>query len=144
MTWEDREVDWAFKVIKSLLSGLQVSLADTLTEEDHGATRTTERLVGRGSDNIGMLERTWDDTSSDETGDMSHVNHKIGTNKICNLPHALIVNQTAVCRCACNKNLGSVHQGICFKGIVVNDASLEIDTVWESFKVGRDGGDSIL
>ena len=139
MAGKDREVDWTLKIIQGLFSSLGISLADSLAEEDHGTTRTTERLVCSRSDNICELEWTWDHTSSDETRDVSHVNDQVCTNKVCDLTHASIVDQTAVCRGTSNKNFGSIHEGILLQFFIVDDASFKVDTVWEGFEVGRDG-----
>lgn len=139
VTWEDRKVDWVLEIIKSLLSSLGINLADTLSEEDHGTTRTTEGLVGGCGHDIGVLERAWDDTSGDEARDVSHVNNEVSTDEVCNLTHTSIVDETAVCRGTGNENLRSVHQGILLQLLIINDASLKVDTVWEGFEVGGDG-----
>jgi hypothetical protein len=137
VTWEDREVDRALEVVESLLAGLGICLANTLAEEDHGTTRTTEGLVGGRSDDVCMLEGTGDNTSSDETRNVCHVNDEIGANKVCNLAHAAIVDQTAVCGSSSHKDLWSVHQSILLQFVVVNNASIKVNSVWEGFEVGR-------
>jgi hypothetical protein len=139
VAWKDREVDGTLKVIQSLLASLRISLADALTEEDHGTARATKRLVCCRRDNICVLEGAWDDSSSNKTRDVSHVNNEVCTDKIRDLPHASIINQSAVCRCTSNEDLGSVHKGILFKLVIVDDTSFEVNAVWEGFEVGRDG-----
>jgi hypothetical protein len=89
---EDREVDGTLKVIEDVLAGLGVGVADTLAEEDHGTTGTTERLVGGGGDNIGVFEGRGDDASGNQTGDVSHINNEVGTDLVSNLAHAGVVN----------------------------------------------------
>lgn len=135
---EDREVDGVLEIVKNLLASLGVDRADTTSEEDHGTTGTTERLVGGGGDNISVLKRRGDDTSSDETRNVGHVDNKVSTDLVGNLTHALVVNQAAVSRGTGNKNLGSVENGSLLKHVVVDDASLEINTVRHGLKVSRD------
>ena len=141
MAGENGEVDRAFKVIQSLLTSLSISLANTFAEEDHGATRTTERFVRSRSNDISVLEWAGDDTGSNETRDVSHVDDKVCANKVCDLSHASIVDQTAVCGSTSNQDLGSVHQSILLQFVIIDDSSLEVYTVWEGFEVGRDSGD---
>jgi hypothetical protein len=73
MARENGKVDWTLKVIQSLLASLSIGLANTLAEEDHGTTGTAERLVCSRSDNISVLKWARNDASSNEAGDMGHV-----------------------------------------------------------------------
>lgn len=143
VTGEDGEVDWAFEVVKSLdlLATLHLGLADTLAEEDHGTTGTTERLVGGGGDNVGVLERRVHDASGDETGNVSHVDHHVAANLVANLAEPLVVHLTAVGRGTGDDDLGPVHEGILLELLVVDDAGLEVDAVRESLEVGGNGRD---
>jgi hypothetical protein len=50
-----------------LTLSLLIDIADTLTEEDHGTTGTTERLMGGGHDKVSVFEWRWKNTSSNET-----------------------------------------------------------------------------
>ena len=141
VTGEDGEVDGAFKVIHDVLAGLGVGVADTLAEEDHGTTGATERLVGGGGHDIGVLERRRDHTGSNQSGDVSHIDDKVSTDLVGDLAHTRIVNQTAVCRGTSNQALGTVKLGIGLEGIVVNDTGLQVDTVGEGLEVGGNSGD---
>lgn len=141
VTREDGEVDGSLQVIHNVLAGLGVVAADALTEEDHGATRTTEGLVGSGGHHIGILERRRNDASSDQPGDVSHIHNEVGADLVSNLTHALVVNQTAVGRGTGDQALGAVELSVGLQGVIVNDASLEVDTVGEGFKVGGDSRD---
>ena len=141
VTGEDGEVDGTLKVVHGVLASLGVSAAHTLTEEDHGTTGTTERLVGGGGDNISVLEWRRDDTSRDKTRNVGHVNNEVRANLVSNLAHALIVDQTAVGRCTGDNALGAVELSVVLQHVVVNDASLEVDTVGEGLEVGRDSRD---
>jgi len=91
------EVDWPLKIVHDLLALLDLS--NTLAEKDHGTSGPTEGLVGSGGNDIGMLEWTRNDLGGDQSGDMSHINNQVGTNRVSDLPHAAVVNVTAVSRC---------------------------------------------
>jgi hypothetical protein len=52
--------------VKHTLS-LLIDAADTLAEEDHGTTRTTERLMGGGHDKVSVVKWRWKNASSNET-----------------------------------------------------------------------------
>lgn len=137
---EDGEVDRVLKVVKDFLSGL-IGAADTLAEEDHGTTGTTERLVGGGGHNIGVLEGRGNDTSGDQARDVSHIDDEVGANLIGNLAHALVVNQTAVGRGTSDQTLGAVHLGVTLESVVVDDTGLKVNTVREGLEVGGNGRD---
>jgi len=141
VTGEDREVDGTLKVIQDVLTGLGVGAADTLAEENHGTTGTTERLVGSGGDDISVLEGRRDDTSSNETRDVGHVDNEVGADLVSDLTHAGVVDQTAVGRGTGNNALGAVELSVVLKHVVVNETSLEVDTVGESLEVGGDSRD---
>lgn len=148
VTREDGEVDGALEIVEGLdlLASLHLSLADTLAEEDHGTTGTTERLVGGGGDNVGVGEGRVVDATGDQTGDVGHVDHEVAADLVANLAEALVVDGTAVCRGTGNDDLGSVHESVLLELVVVDDASLEVDTVGEGFEVGgnsRDPGKSV-
>lgn len=141
VTREDREVDGALKVIHDVLAGLGVSAADTLAEEDHGTTGTTEGLVGGGGDNIGVLEGGGDDTGGNQTRDVSHVDNEVGADLVSDLAHASVVDQAAVGGGTSDQALGAVELSVGLELIVVNDTGLKVDTVGEGLEVGRDSRD---
>src|SRR6185369_6869610 len=118
---EDGEVDGALKVVESLSTSLGVDGADTLAEEDHGTTGATERLVSSGGDNVGVLEGSGDDLSGNETRDVSHINNEVSTDRVSDLAHALVVNETAVGRGTSNKDLRAVKLSVLLEGVIVND-----------------------
>lgn len=132
---KDGEVDGVLEVIQRLLPGLGVSGADALSEEDHGATRATERLMRRRRDDIGIEERRWDDLSGNKAGDVSNVDHEVGANGIGDFAHALVVDKAAVRRRAGNQDLGAEEKGVPRKLIVVDDAGVEVDTVGHGLEV---------
>ena len=89
------------------------------------------------SNNISVLEGRWNHTCSNKTANMGHVDNQVRTNKIGNLSHASIIDQAAVRASACDEAFRAVHQGICFESIVVDYASLKVDSIGEGFEVGR-------
>jgi len=99
--------------------------------------------VGRGRDNVGIWEWGVVDLSRDQARDVSHIYDQIATDSICDLPHALIVDCAAICRGTSDQNLGSVHESVLLKTIVVDDTSIEVDTVWEGLEIGGYSGDSV-
>jgi len=143
VTREDGEVDGTLEIVEGLdlLASLHLSLADTLAEEDHGTTGTTERLVGGGGDNVGVGEGRVVDATSDQTGNVSHVDHEVAADLVANLAEALVVDGTAVGRGTGNDDLGSVHESVLLELVVVDDASLEVDTVGEGLEVGGNSRD---
>lgn len=138
---EDGEVNWALEVVESLLASLRVSGTDALAEEDHGTTGTAERLVRCGGDDVSVLERRRDDTSGDETRDVSHVDNEVSANAVGDLAHASIVDQAAVSGGTSDENLRAVELSILLEHVIVDDAGLEVHAVGESLKVGRNSRD---
>jgi hypothetical protein len=137
MTGEHGEVDWTLEVVQHLLAGLGVDGADAATEEDHGASWATQRLVGGGGHDVGIFKWRRDDLGGDETRDVGHVDHQVGAHRVGNLAHALVVDQTAVGRRAGHEDLGSVERGRLLEHVVVDDAGLWVDPVWHRLEVGR-------
>lgn len=137
VTGEDREVDGLLEVVHGLLASLGVDGTNTPAEEDHRATRTTERLVGSGSNNIGVEERRGDHTRSDEARNVSNVDDQVSANEISDLAHPRVIDQAAVGRGTGHQNLGPVQDHVLLELVVVNDASLKVNTVGHGLEVGR-------
>ena len=141
MTREDGKVDNILKVVQDLLAGFSIDGTDTFAEEDHGTTWATKTLVGGGRDNIGVEERRGNNLSSNQTRNVSHVDDKVGTNRVGDLAHTLVIDEAAVGRGTCNESLGAEELDILFEHIVVNDAGLFIYTVGHRFEISRDSRD---
>ena len=71
---------------------------------------------------------------------MGHVDNEVSADLISDLAHTGVVNQTAVSRSTRNKTLGAVELSVVLKHVVVNNSSLEVDTVGEGLEVGGDSG----
>jgi hypothetical protein len=97
--------------------------------------------VSGGGNDVGVLERRGDDASGNQTGDVGHVDNKVGTDLVSDLAHALVVDQTAVGRGTGNQDLGTVQLSVGLKGVIVDDAGLQVDTVGEGLEVSGDSGD---
>lgn len=137
---EDGEVDGVLEVVQGLLA-LGIDRPDALAEEDHGAAGATERLVSGGGDDVSVEEGGGDNLGGDKTRNVCHINNEVSANEISNLAHALVVNQTAVGRGTGDKDLGAVKDDVLLKLVVVDDSSVQVDTVGHGLEVGRDSRD---
>lgn len=97
--------------------------------------------MGSGRDHVAVLEGRGVDTGGNETRDVSHIHHQVAANLVGNLTHALVVDLTAVGGGTGDEDLGAVHEGVLLELIVVDQAGLNVDTVWESLEVGGNGRD---
>lgn len=141
VTREDGEVDGVLEIVKCLLAGLGISAADTLAEEDHGTTRSAKGLVSGGCNDIGVVERSLDDTGGDQTGDVGHVNDEISADRVSDLTHAGIVDLSAVGRSTGDENLGAEKTSSLLELVVVDDAGLDVHPVGHGLEVCGDGRD---
>lgn len=66
---------------------------------------------------------------------MCHIDHQVAADGITNLAEACIVEVATVCRCTSDNDLGTVHEGIFFEAVVVDDAGFEVDAVGKGLKV---------
>ena len=75
----------------TLLGSLAPGVLKVLTHQDDTTTRTSQGLVGRRGNDVGILHRIGEETGSNETCRVSHIDHKDGTDAISDLAHTLIV-----------------------------------------------------
>src|ERR1700761_4070312 len=143
MTGENRKVDRTFEIIHGLLSGLRVGASDTSAKEDHSTTRSTKRFVSSSCDNISVFKWRWANTSSDQSRNMCHVNHKIAADLVTNLTESSVVEVSTVGASSSNNDLWSIQESIFFQAIIINDTSLKVHTIRESLKVDGRYGDSV-
>lgn len=137
---EDGGVDGGLEVVHLLLA-LLVGATDAAAEEDHGAARAAEGLVAGGGNDVGVGEGAGEDLSGDETRNMGHIGHEVGVDLIADLAETGVVDQTAVGGGAGNNDLGAVGDGQLLEFVVVDVASLLIETVGEGLKVLGNEGD---
>lgn len=100
-----------------------------LAEEDETGTRTTECLVGGCADEVTVVEGVLLDLSGNETRDMGHVHHEVGTLGVGNLAKAGVVPVTGVGRGTANDEARLEEVGLLLEEVVVNEAGLSIDLV---------------
>ncbi|KAI6753365.1 hypothetical protein HG531_005534 [Fusarium graminearum] len=131
---EDGRVDGALEVVHDLLA-LLVCASHALAVEDHGAARSAQGLVGGGRDDVRVIKGCSDNTSSDKTGNVSHIREKVSTSLIGNGAHALIIDKAGIGRCSCYNDLGAVQQGVLAQLFVVDQASLLVESVGEGLVV---------
>mmetsp|Transcript_9141 Transcript_9141/g.30474 ORF Transcript_9141/g.30474 Transcript_9141/m.30474 type:complete len:236 (+) Transcript_9141:409-1116(+) len=89
-TGENSLVDSLFIVIHDGLSLLVLRLL-SLAEEDHGTSRTSERLVGGSGDDVSVLEWIRNNSRCHQSRDVSHVGKEDSINRVGDFPHFGIV-----------------------------------------------------
>lgn len=94
-----------------------------------------------GCNDIGVVEGGGDDTRRDKSGDVGNVDNEVGTDRVGDLAHAGVVDQTAVGRGTSDEDLGTVQLGVLLERVVVNDTGLNVDSVGHGLEVGRHGRD---
>ena len=99
-------------------------------------------MRGSGND-IARMERTFNHARCHETADMSHITQQIGTTLVRDLPHAIIIDCSAVSRRSSDDNLWSENLSGLFQSIVVNNTSLWVQMVWHSCKILGDKRDML-
>ena len=76
-TGEDRHIDLFFQIG---------------TAEDHAASRSAQRLVGRGRHDIGVRERTRINSGGNEPRIVRHIDHQVSADFLRNFAETLEVN----------------------------------------------------
>jgi len=132
-TREDGEVD----------PGLQFELLIKAVE-DHGSTRTTERLVSGSSDNMRVLERVVQELGSHKAGGVGHIGHEKSTNAVSNLTELLVVPITRVGRGAADDHLGEEDPGLSLELFVVDETGLTVDAVGHGLEEDGRGRDLLF
>lgn len=136
---EDSLVDTALEILTLLDLGILV-----LAEEDQTGTGATEGLVGGGGDNIAVFEGRLGLLSGNETGDVGHVGHEVGTVLVGDLAEAGIVPLTGVGRGTADENLGAEELGVLLESVKINETGGHIDLVGHGLEVDRGGRDLLL
>ena len=112
--------------------------------EDHARAGATERLVGGGGDNVGVLEGAGGLLGGDEAGDVGHVDHEVGANLVGDLPEALVLPLAGVGRATGDDEPGLEKEGLLLEGIVVDVPGLLVQAVGEGLEVDGRRADLLL
>ena len=79
--------------------------------EDHAAARAAERLVDRRGDDVGVLDRVGVLPGGDQAGEVGHVDHQLGADRVGDLPEGGEVELARVGRPAGDDQLRPVLVG---------------------------------
>ena len=114
----------------------RASLVDVLAElvgaQHHAATRTAQRLVGRGRDDVGVGHRVVDageHLACDEPGEVGHVDQQRRSDLVGDLAHPREVDQPGVGRVAGDDDEGAELAGQGGDHVVVDEARDRVDAV---------------
>ncbi|KAH3667470.1 hypothetical protein OGAPHI_003119 [Ogataea philodendri] len=131
---EHREVDLLLQLVWDLLT-LLGDLSDTLSEEDHGTSWASKRLVGGGGDNVRIWEWRVGDTSSNQPGDVGHIRHQVGSDLVGDLLHSGVIHGSGVGRGTSHNDLWSEQHGGLFQSVVVDQTGLLVQSIWHGLEV---------
>ena len=81
-------------------------LCEFFSAEDHTAARTAEGLVSGGGNDVSVGNGVGVKTCSNETCNVSHVNHEVCANFLCDCAHLFEIDCAGVSGSACNDELG--------------------------------------
>ena len=137
-------------LVRSSLKGRENGLVDlgleatlVLAEEDHSGTRSTEGLVGGGSDDITVFERRVLFSGGDQSGNVGHVHHQKRSVGVGDFSVFGVVPVTRVGRSSGNDH-GRFEKGsITGELFVVNVSGFRVDAVRKRFEVDRSGRDGL-
>lgn len=132
-SWEDGGVD----------SSLDVGLL-VLSEENDTGSWASEGLVGGRGDNVTELEGRVLLASGDETGDVGHVAHEVGTLSVGNLSEPSVVPVSGVGGTTADDQSWLEQVGVGLELWVVDDTGGWVDSVRERLEVDRRSGDLLL
>ena len=81
-----------------------------------------------------IFQRVVEQTGSDESGGVSHVDHKDGTTSVGNFAHTSVVPFAGVSACAAHDELGLHFHSGTFHVVVVNKAGFSVDVVFNGIE----------
>lgn len=113
-----------------------------LFAEDEAAAGTAQSLVGGRGDDVGVrnrIELAGEDLTSDEAGEVSHVDHQDGADFIGDFFHDAEVDRAGVGGVAGEEDEGFDFEGLLADGGVVEQLGLGVDVVGVGFE--HAGGD---
>ena len=99
--------------------------------------------MGSGSDNVTVFKGGIELLGGNQTRNVGHVHHQQGTIGIGNFTVTLVIEITRVSGSTSNDHGRLEKTGIALELVVVDQTSLGVDTVRETFKVNRSGRNSL-
>mmetsp|Transcript_37867 Transcript_37867/g.83159 ORF Transcript_37867/g.83159 Transcript_37867/m.83159 type:complete len:266 (-) Transcript_37867:74-871(-) len=121
------------------LVDLSLEASGILAEEDHTGTRTAERLVSGGSNDVAELERTLLHAGGDEAGNVSHIHQEEGAVGVGNLSELGVVPVAGIGRSAADDHGRLEEGGVLRQAVVIDEAAVGMDAVGEGLEVDRGG-----
>ena len=90
--WEDCRVEECGHLLDlTLRRSLAPRIIEVLTHKDDTTTRTAQRLVRRGGDDMSELDRVVEEACCDQPSWMSHIDEEDSPDLICDLTDTLVV-----------------------------------------------------
>ena len=108
----------------ALRSGFAPRIVEVLAEQNDTATRAAEGFVSGRSDDVSIFHRVFEQTGSDETCRVSHINHKYGAHLIGDFAHAGIIPFARVGTCTTNNQFWLGAKGFAFHLVVVDKTGI--------------------
>ena len=113
----------------TLRSGVTPGIVEVLTHQDNTATWTTQGLMGGRGNDVCILHGIVEQTSSNQTSGMCHINHQQGAYLVGNLTHTLVVPLTTVSTTTTDNQLGFVLQGQLLHLVVIHTTRLLVQII---------------
>ena len=92
--------------------------------------------MGGRSHDVSILNRILEQTGSDQTGRVSHVDQQDGAYFVRDLAHTLVVPLTRISRSTADDQLGFVLQSLALHIVVIHALGLRIELVTDGFEIG--------
>ena len=130
LSWEYGRVEQHTHLLHLAFLGSQTPrIIKVFTHQDDTTTRTTESLVCSRSNDVGILQWIIQQTSSNQTSRVSHINHQQGAYLISNFAHAGIIPLTAIGTTTTDDQLRFVLKSQFLHFVVINSACLFVEVV---------------
>eukprot|EP00630_Chrysocystis_fragilis_P007340 CAMPEP_0197394282 /NCGR_PEP_ID=MMETSP1165-20131217/4790_1 /TAXON_ID=284809 /ORGANISM="Chrysocystis fragilis, Strain CCMP3189" /LENGTH=540 /DNA_ID=CAMNT_0042919969 /DNA_START=357 /DNA_END=1978 /DNA_ORIENTATION=- len=115
-----------------------LEVAAVLLEENNAGSRPAQRLVGRGGDDVAVLERVVGLAGRDQARDVGHVHHQQRAVRVGDRAEARVVPVARVRGAAADDERGFEEPGELLEFLKVDQAGLRVDLVRQRLEV--DGG----
>ena len=120
------------------IGDLGLEVARVFAVEDHSGTRTTQRLVRGGRDDVTVLEGVGGLSGGHEARDVRHVHHQEGAVLVGDGAVSRVVPVARVGRASADNKCGLEQTSLCLEGVIVDDAGDGVHAVGKRLEV--DGG----